>query len=96
MKSVRKIKSHDLPSLYDAFQLGDRVMRVYLDKFGKKTVYKGIVLKIEKNRMEVYWDNIDGRYQPDEIDISFTDCGIEEIFRGDGDYSPIKKEKSYF
>jgi len=95
MKVYRKKKGHEYPSLYDAFQLGDRVMRNYQDKYGKKTEYKGIVLKIEKNNIEVYWDTKDGKYKPGEMDISFTNCKVEEIFRGDGNYTPIKKEKSY-
>ena len=95
MKEYKEKKGHDYPSLYDAFQLGDRVMRSYQDKYGKKTEYKGIVLKIEKNNIEVYWDTKDGKYKPGEMDISFTNCKVEEIFRGDGDYTPIKKEKSF-
>jgi hypothetical protein len=95
MKEYREKKGYEYPSLYDAFQLGDRVMRIYQDKYGKKTEYKGIVLKIEKNSIEVYWDTKDGKYKSGEMDISFTQCDVEEIFRGDGVYTPIKKEKSY-
>ena len=95
MKEYMEKKSHDYPSLYDAFQLGDRVMRSYKDKCGKKTEYKGIILKIEKNSIEVYWDTKDGKYEPGEMGNSFTNCKVEEIFRGDGDYTPIKKEKSF-
>ena len=96
MKEHGKKKIEKYPSLYDAFQLGDRVMRIYQDKYGRKIEYKGIVLKIEKDGMEVYWDTKDGKYKPGEMDISFTHCEVEEIFRGDGDYTSIKKDKSYF
>ncbi len=96
MNEYLKKNSSDYPSLYDAFQLGDRVTRIYQSKDGKKTIFKGIVLKIAKNRIEVYWDTKDGKYIPNDMDISFTDCNVEEIFRGDGNYTPIKKEKSYF
>lgn len=96
MKEYWEKKGREYPSLFDAFQLGDRVMRFYLDKYGKKTEYKGIILKIDKNSMDVYWDTKDGKYKPGDMDISFTHCGAEEIFKGDGFYSPIKKEKSYF
>ncbi len=96
MKKNSEMKEYDYPSLYDAFQLGDRVMRSYKDKYGKKIEYKGIVLKIEKNNMEIYWDTKDGEYKPGEMGISFTNCKVEEIFRGDEYYTPIKKEKSYF
>lgn len=96
MKEDKQKKSEMYPSLYDAFQIGDRVMRVYRDKYGKKTEYKGIVLKIEKEGMEIYWDMEDGKYKPGEMNVSFTHCQVEEIFRGDGDYTAIKKERSYF
>jgi len=48
MKEYKEKKGEKYPSLYDAFQLGDRVMRMYQDKYGKKTEYRGIILKIEK------------------------------------------------
>jgi protein involved in sex pheromone biosynthesis len=95
MKEYLRKNSSDHPSLYDAFQLGDRVTRIYQSKDGKKIKFKGIVLKIAKNSIEVYWDTKDGKYIPNDMNISFTDCNVEEIFRGDGNYTPIKKEKSY-
>ena len=89
-------KDYEYPSLYDYFKLGDRVMRSYRDKYGKKVEYKGVILKIEQKSLEVYWDTRDGKYKPGGIDISFTNCDLEEIFNGKDKYSPIKREKSYF
>jgi hypothetical protein len=88
--------NYEYPSLYDYFKLGDRVMRSYYDKYGKKTEYKGVILKIEQKGLEVYWDTQNGRYKPGEIGVSFTHCDLEEIFNGKKEYSPIKKERSYF
>ncbi len=64
MKEYLRKYSSDHPSLYDAFQLGDRVTRIYQNEDGKKTKFKGIVLKIAKNSIEVYWDTKDGKYIP--------------------------------
>jgi hypothetical protein len=79
------------PSLYDAFELGDRVKRIYKDKNGKNTEYKGIILAIEDNEIEIYWDTQDGKYRPDNMNLAFTTCKLCEIFEGSNDYSPIKK-----
>lgn len=91
MKKYRMEKNYEYPSLYETFQLGDRVMRIYKDKLGKKIEYKGIILKIEKNSIEVYWDTKDGEYKPEDMDMSFTHCDVKEIFRGDGYFTPIKR-----
>jgi len=92
MKGKRE-KKKEYPSLYDAFKLGQRVMRTYEDKYGKKREYEGIVLGIDKNGLEIYWDTINGYYKPKEMGISFTHCNVEEIFYGEGKYGPIKKGK---
>ncbi len=80
------------PSLYDAFNLGDRVKRVMLDEQGNPREYKGIVLAIEDKTMEIYWDTKDGKYRPGEIDLAFTNCAVDEIFKGKDRFSPIKRE----
>jgi len=82
----------DYPSLYDAFELGDRVKRTYTDKNGKNKIYKGIVLAIEENGIEIYWDTRDGKYRPNNMDIAFSLCKLEEIFKGNNEYSPIEKD----
>lgn len=92
-KNNHKKKEKDYPSLYDAFELGDRVKRVLIDKFGKSQEYKGIILAIDENGIEIYWDTKNGRYRPQDMDIAFTNCHIQEIFNGTGKYSPIEKDK---
>jgi hypothetical protein len=80
------------PSLYEAFELGDRVKRIYKNKNGKKKEYKGIVLAIEESGIEIYWDTLDGKYRPNNMGMAFTSCPIDEIFKGSKEYSPIEKE----
>jgi hypothetical protein len=88
----KKKKTKEYPSLYDAFELGDRVMRSYKDKNGEKKEYKGIILAIYDNSIEVYWDTLNGKYRPTNMDVAFTNCRINEIFKGNNGYTPIKKE----
>jgi len=89
-KNKRKEKVENYPSLYNAFDLGDRVKRIYKGKDGKKE-YKGIILAIDEEGMEIYWDTQDGEYRPKGMNIAFTNCPLEEIFSGNNKYSPIKK-----
>ncbi len=91
MKNEEKGKKN-YPCLYEAFELGDRVKRIYTDNNGSSKVYKGIILAIEKNNMEVYWDTLDGKYRPKDMNIAFTTCTVEEIFKGNEYYSPIKRD----
>ncbi len=79
-------------SLYDAFELGDRVKRTFKDKKGKNTTYKGIVLSIEDKSIEIYWDTLNGKYRPNNMDIAFSHCELDEIFKGNNKYSPIEKD----
>jgi len=90
-KYEEKEKNGKYPCLYDVFDLGDRVKRLYNDKYGKSREYKGIILAIDNNAIEIYWDTKDGKYCPDDTDIYFTHCDLEEIFKGNEKYSPIKK-----
>ena len=83
-----RVEKH--PSLYDAFGLGDRVKRVYKSKNGDKEL-KGIILAIDKNGVEIYWDTQDGKYRPKGMNVTFTNCPISEIFSGNDKYSPIRK-----
>lgn len=91
-KNRGKGKDKNYPSLYDAFELGDRVKRTYKDKNGTNKEYKGIILKIDDNGIEIYWDTRDGKYRPNDMDIAFTNCLINEIFQGNEKYTPIEKE----
>jgi len=91
-KYSKKIDDCCYPSLYDAFDLGDRVKRKYKNNKGKKVEYKGIVLAIEDSAIEIYWDTRNGKYRPNDMDIAFTNCSINEIFKGNEEYTPIEKD----
>jgi len=84
-------KKEKYPSLYDAFELGDRVKRVYKDGRRNKE-YKGIVLAIDDKSIEIYWDTLNGKYRPSYMDLTFTNCSVNEIFKGSEKFSPIKKD----
>jgi len=85
-----KGKNKDYPSLYDAFELGDRVMRKYKSKTGSKE-YKGIILAINDDNIEVYWDTQDGKFRPKGMNVTFTTCPLNEIFSGNEKYTPIER-----
>jgi hypothetical protein len=91
-KYGKKSKSNNYPSLYDAFKLGDRVKRIYIDKDGNNKAYKGIILAIDEKSIEIYWDTKNGKYRPKDMDLAFTNCNVDEIFKGTNEYSPIKKD----
>jgi len=95
MKMKRYNKNKGYPSLYDAFDLGDRVRRVLYDEKGNTKEYKGIVLAIDDNAVEIYWDTVNGHYRPESMNVGFTNCSAEEVFKGNDKYSPIKKERHY-
>ena len=86
-----KRKNKSYPLLYDAFELGDRVKRVYKDKNGRSKEYKGVILAIDNSGIEIYWDTRDGKYRPNDMEIAFTNCPINEIFQGSDKYTPIEK-----
>jgi len=85
-------KTDEYPSLFDVFVLGDRVKRVRKDKEGSTKEYKGIVLAIDKSGIEIYWDTCDGKFRPSGIDVTFTNCSVDEIFKGNDFYTPIEKD----
>jgi len=85
-------KTDEYPSLFDIFVLGDRVKRVRKDKDGKTSEYRGTVLAIDKNSIEIYWDTLDGKFRPTGIDITFTNCSVDEIFKGNDLFTPIEKD----
>lgn len=91
-KNKEKEITNKYPSLYNAFKLGDRVKRNFKDKKGKNKEYKGIILAIEDNSIEIYWDTLDGKYRPANMGVAFTNCQIDEIFKGSKEYTPIRKE----
>ncbi|MEA2056002.1 MAG: hypothetical protein U9O49_04155 [Candidatus Thermoplasmatota archaeon] len=89
----KKGKEKEYPSLYDAFELGDRVKRICHNSSGKNLEYKGIVLAIDDKGIEIYWDTRNGKYRPGDMDIAFTNCPLNEIFSGNEEYTPIKRDK---
>jgi len=97
MEKYKKIKKNqEYPSLYDAFELGDRVKRSYKDINGELIEFKGIVLAIDANSIEIYWDTQNGKYRPSDSNLGFTNCPINEIFIGTKEYSPIEKDNKYY
>ena len=90
----RNKKEKNYPSLYDAFELGDRVKRFYKDRNRQNKEYKGIVLAIDSDGIEIYWDTRDGKYRPNDMNIAFTNCPVIEIFKGSNKYSPIEKDRN--
>ena len=87
----RRKKIQEYPSFYDAFELGDRVKRIYKDINGSHLELKGIVLAIDANSIEIYWDTKDGKYKPTDWNIGFTNCPIDEIFSGNKDILLLRK-----
>ena len=95
MKQYEKTKgrSEKYPSLYDVFKPGDRVKRSCTNKYDKSEEYKGIIMGMDDNSMEIFWDTLNRKYSPKEIDVNFTNCSIDEIFKGSEKYTPIKNER---
>ena len=86
-------KTREYPSLYDRFKPGERVTRQYKKKSGDVEEIEGIIMAMDPDYMEIYWDTIDGEYNPNLIDVDFTLCDAEEIYNGNQEYSPIKRKK---
>jgi len=91
-KKVVKGDKLSYPSLYDTFELGDRVKRIFKNQNGYNKEYKGIILAIDDKSIEIYWDTLDGKYRPSYMDIAFTSCPLNEIFKGNNKYTPIEKD----
>ena len=86
-------KDKQYPSLYDNFRPGERVVRRFTNESGEIEEYEGIIMAMDPDYMEVYWDTIDGEYSPDQIMDDFTLCDAEEVYNGNQEYSPIKHKK---
>jgi hypothetical protein len=87
-----KRETRNYPSLYDIFQPGDIVSRSSIYDNKKQEIYKGIIMRINRKHLEIFWDMIDEKYQPENIDVNFTICSLVEIFEGSDKYTPIKRE----
>jgi len=95
VNNKRKKKIQNYQSLFDVFELGDRVKRIYRDTNGGYKELKGIVLAIDEKSIQIYWDTQDGKYRPRNMNIGFTNCQINEVFAGNSEYSPIEKINKY-
>jgi hypothetical protein len=89
----KKIENEKYPSLCDIFQLGDRVKRTQTNNKGIEKEYSGIIMEINDDSLEIYWDKINGIYDPKKIDCIFDNCQMNDIFNGNENFTPIKKEK---
>jgi len=89
----RKGKYEKYPSLYDVFKPGDRVKRSCTNKDDEPEEYEGIIMGMDDNSMEIFWDTVNRKYRPEEIDANFTNCSMDEIFKGSERYTPIRNEK---
>ena len=89
---ISKRWSKNYPSLYDNFEPGDRVTRIRVDKNGKLDEYKGIIMRMNGEHLEIFWDIMDGKYRPSDIEVNFTNCSLNDIFEGSDKYTPIKRE----
>ncbi|MFH1014067.1 MAG: hypothetical protein V1769_06135 [Thermoplasmatota archaeon] len=81
------------PSLFTYFKPGERVSRNLRNDEGELEVYEGIIMALDDDRMEIYWDTLDGKYRPEVIEKDFTMCHVDEVLHGTENYSPIKRKK---
>ena len=82
-------------SLYRQFKPGNRVKRFYHGETGGTNLYEGIIMTVDHDRLEIYWDKIDGIYCPDHINEDFTMCTFDEIMNGNQEFSPLKQKKLF-
>ena len=97
---IIKIKGNDEKNnnltLFDLFNLGDRVNVKFINNTGEKKKYSGIVMSINKESIEVFWDKINGRYKPEKNNFTFNTFEIDDIINGNENFSPIKKKISIY
>lgn len=93
VKKNMENKLKEYPSLYKEFKPGERVIRRCKKESGEIEEYEGIIMAMDPDYMEIYWDTIDGEYNPNMIDDDFTLCDAEEVYDGNQAYSPIKRKK---
>ena len=84
-------EEYEEKTLLDVFRQGDRVCQIYYDSEGCKRTYSGIIMRIEKHCMAVYWDTVNGKPVSDIRQV-FTVFHENEIFNGKENTSPITKE----
>jgi hypothetical protein len=93
---IERGKIRKYPSLFDHFKPGERVVRSVRNNDGDIKVYEGIIMALDDDKMEVYWDTLDGRYRPEVIGNDFTLCSADEVLDGNTDFSPIKHKKQSY
>ena len=91
-----RFENKKYPSLFDVFKLGDRVKITYSKNNGNLDDYSGLIMGIYNDNIDIFWDTLNGKYQPQKIKNMFTNCKLNDIFEGNKNYSPIKKEKYIF
>jgi hypothetical protein len=91
-----RLENKKHPSLFEVFKLGDRVKITYFKNNGNLEDYSGLIMSIYNDSIDIFWDKLNGKYQPQKIENMFTNCKLKDIFYGNKNYSPIKKEKYTF
>ncbi len=92
-KQYNNANQKEYPSLFNTFRPGQRVVRQYKKDSGEIEEYEGIIMAMDAHNMEIYWDTVDGDYDPFEIVDDFTICDADEVYNGSQEYSPIKQKK---
>lgn len=92
----KKLENKIYPSLFEVFQLGDRVKRTFSDNDGNSDEYSGIIMAIYNDSIDIFWDTLNGKYQPQKIKKILDNCNLNDIISGNESYSPIKKERYIF
>ena len=90
---MKGISKESTLSLFRYFHPGDRVKRRYKQAKEGKKQYEGIIIAMDHNSLEIYWDTVDGIYCPNLIDMDFTMCGFNEVMKGNNKFSPVKHKK---
>jgi hypothetical protein len=94
--NIKKIQNKEGHSLFEIYELGDRVKRTYIDKDGNIEYYSGIIMTINNDSIDIFWDTINGKYQPQKIENIFNNCTMNDILNGNENFSSIKKERYIF
>lgn len=90
----RKHMHSTYPSLFQKFKPGDRVIRNWNGFKGNNEEYEGIIMTMDTDYLEIYWDTKNKTYCPKSIEEDFTKCSIDEVYNGNEEFSPIKSKKS--
>jgi hypothetical protein len=89
-RSINKLYS----SLFKTFKPGDRVIRKENQQNHNYEIVEGIIMSMDTDFLEVYWDKKNGIYCPEQMDHDFTFCPVDEVVHGNEKFSPIKPKKT--